>query len=196
MVISERGGTSCLVLFAKCNPAYWAILCKGKRIRTRRGRCRRWRDAGEHHRITDWIRATRQQPDGIDFQDLALVPEREKTWRHLQLKNVSVCRVGWIQETMPLGRKLLPQIEHAQRRHSAILFEIFPQVRDGSILERTGIFSRRVFDVQNGVGNRAVIELAQRFAEIGFAGSGLLAGRSLNSSSDHSLTAPAPSKGR
>src|SRR6185295_22349 len=40
-------------------------------------------------------------------------------------------------------------------------------MRDGAVLKRAGIFPGSVFDMQDGVGNRSVIELAKGPAEIG-----------------------------
>jgi len=70
---------------------------------------------------------------------------------------------------VPLGRKLLPQVEHAHRRRPPILrgTEVVPEMCNGIVLEHTGVLPRRVFHVQNGVRDGAVIELAQRLAEVG-----------------------------
>ena len=68
---------------------------------------------------------------------------------------------------MPLGGELLPQIEQPQGGCCTISTEMVPQMGNGALLKRAGIFPRRVLEVQDGVGNRAVIELAQRLTEVG-----------------------------
>ena len=47
------------------------------------------------------------------------------------------------------------------------LAEVFSKMCHDAVFERAGVFSRRVFDMENGVGNRAVIELTQGLAEVG-----------------------------
>src|SRR5688500_9958190 len=71
-----------------------------------------------------------------------------------------------MQEAVPLGWELLPQVKQAQRRRRPILIEVRPEMRHCAVLERPGVFPRRVFHVQNGVRNSAIIELAQRLAEV------------------------------
>jgi len=57
------------------------------------------------------IGATAQEPYRIDLQSLISVQDPKKIRRNLQLKDVSICRVARIEETVPLSGEFLSQVE-------------------------------------------------------------------------------------
>src|SRR5262245_2429463 len=78
---------------------------------------------------------------------------------------------------MPLRWEFLTQVEQPQQRRDAVRSEVIAEILDGAVLERSGIFSGCVLDVHDGVGNGAIVELAQRSAKVRHRRVGVVSGQ-------------------